>query len=185
VNLDVAEQRAGVPSVGAHARRVAAESLDGLGHGDACRIGAVEDRAVEAARHRAAAEVSRAEPQALLVGDGDHLDGEGQAPAGVLQALDRGDGDDNPERAVVLSRVADAVEMRPQDESRCSGSDRLVSAVKVADVVVPHGHAGLAHPALHLRTSAPHGLARKLSRQPARLIADPTKNVEPLHARRG
>jgi hypothetical protein len=57
--------------------------------------------------------------------------------------------------------------------------------VKVANIVVARGHAGGAHPALHLEVGAPHSVARKLSRQPARLIADATKNVEPIHARRG
>lgn len=71
---------------------------------------------VEGAGEVRAAEVGRAEPEPLFVGEGGDLDGEGQPFAPVVQAFDAGEGGEDAERAIVLPGVAHGVEVRAEDE---------------------------------------------------------------------
>lgn len=87
------------------------------------------------------------EPRALLVGEGDDLDREGELFAPRRERLDAGDGRDDAEHSVVLPGVPDGVEVRAEHERGGAGRLALVAPDDVADGIEPDGHARLAHPA--------------------------------------
>ena len=177
MHLAVAEQLATLPPVVEEALWIAAKCADRFRHGDPRGVGAIEVRRIETSRHRSAPEVRGAEAQALFIGEGEHLDREGQALARVMQALDCGDGDDHAERPVVLAGIADGIEVGTQQERRLSA---FVPATQVADVVPPNGHTRLAHPLAHDLVGASHRLGGKGSRDGAGLLAAPGQVVTSL-----
>ena len=165
VQLDVAERRAGARG-GRHAVGAAARRLQRLGEGHAVGVTQLQPGALERAGVRAAAEVRDAEADALLVGEGEHLDGERQAQARCRQPLDAGDAGEHAERAVVAARVGHRVEVRAHEQRGGVRARTLVAADACAERVSPHRHACLAHP-------AGHALHRRLERGRGDAPGDP------------
>jgi hypothetical protein len=97
----------------------------------------------------ATSEQRRAEAHAFLVAEAHNLDREGKARPAGIERVHAFDGGDHAEHAVVLSGIANGIEMRTQHQARLSGSRALVAAGTVADGVDARVHAGLAHPAQH------------------------------------
>ena len=114
VDLVVADQVGRVAPGAGQAIRVAAERAHCVGQRDAGRVASRQVCAVETAGDHAAAEVTGAEADALLIGEREHLDRVWQRPSPIAQSLDTGDCDEHPEHAVVASRVAHRVEVRAE-----------------------------------------------------------------------
>ena len=84
MDLDVAQDILGLMGRFAHARRIQAEALQRFGHGDAFGIRLVEQCGIERSGDRAAAQQRGIEAHAFLVGEANHLDGEGQASTDLM-----------------------------------------------------------------------------------------------------
>src|SRR5439155_11289708 len=91
---------------------------------------------------------------AFFVGEREYLDGEWQSLARVVQALHGGDCDHDSKRPVVLSGVANGIEMRAEQQG--PGRAALVAAPQVTDVVTADCHARLPHPLFHVLLCPPH-----------------------------
>ncbi len=145
----------------ADALRVEVETAHRLAHADALAIDRLEHFLPEGPRHRAAAEQRRVEARAFLVGEADHLDREGEAPAARVERADAFDPGDHAEHAVVLAGVAHGVEMRAEHERWQARPLSLVTADAVPRGVEARVHARLAHPAEDERVRVPL-LAREI-----------------------
>ena len=106
---------------------------------------AIEQRRVEGAGQRAAAEKRRAEPHAFLVGESDDLDGEWKPFP--LEQLDERNGQHGAEHAVERTGVRYRIEMRADVEARRRGSGTVqtirggYTPRNVADGIDAHRHA--------------------------------------------
>ena len=85
------------------------------------RIAPLAAARVEAAGDRAAADIGRGEPHALLLGKRDHLEVERQPAAGAMQMLDRHQRRQNAEPAVVFAGIAHGVVVRADDQRLRAG----------------------------------------------------------------
>ena len=113
VDLAVAEK---VPFPAAVQGAGIAEGADRFPEGHAVPVFEVQAALVEGAGIHGAAQEGRAEAQALLVGESDHLYGVGEAFAAVVQLLDASECDHDAELAVVPARVAHGVEVGAEDQ---------------------------------------------------------------------
>ncbi len=117
-------------------RRATADDLRGIeaglaqrvAHRHAARVDVVEHRVIERAGYCATSEQRRAEAHAFLVAEAQHLDREGKARPAGIERVHAFDGGDHAEHAVVLSGIANGIEMRTQHQARLSGSRALVAA---------------------------------------------------------
>ena len=113
VHLAVAEQPLAVAG-GADGPRVAPEVAQRVAERHAVLVDEREQFGAERPGQRAAAQAADAEARALLIGEGDDIDGERQPPLGPVQPLHAGHGDEHAERPVVGAGVAHRVEVRAQ-----------------------------------------------------------------------
>jgi hypothetical protein len=95
------------------------------------------------------------------------------------ESLDAGDCHEDAERAVVLSRVSNGIEVRAQYE--ISFSLPFVAAQEVAYSVTARFHARSAHPQFSFPVSPLHGLRGEAPGQDIRLLADGPEDVSLLH----
>ena len=180
VHLAVTEEVAAHFVIG-DSRRVAAERANRFGHGDAGRVGPLQVAGVKGAGHRAAAEVGGAVAKSFLVGEGQDLDSERQLSRVIVDALHRRQRDHDPERTVVLTRVAHRVQVRAEQQGRVARA--FVPAAQVADVVSRDRHPCLAHPLADVLMRPPHRVRGEGPRDPAGLVGAGREHVTPLDDR--
>ena len=130
-------------------------------------VGAIEQRRIERAGQRAAAEKRHAEAHAFLVGESDDLDGKWKPL--LAEQLDERDGQDDAEHAVEGAGIRHRVEMRADVEARRSGDrrrrqSRRIDAAKIPDGVDAHRHADARHPGGQRRVHVAHRLGEKRAR---------------------
>jgi hypothetical protein len=172
VHLDVAEQACLAPRGAGDRARLGSERRERLADRHAVVIGLLQQRRVERPGDRPAPQVGGAETQALLVGEAEHVESEGQADVLRAQALHARHGDQHAERPVERPRVADAVQVRAhQPRSRVRVRAGQVPD-KVARRIDSHRHARFGHPAADQRVRARHRPGGERPRHPSRLLGD-------------
>ena len=116
---------------------IEAEMPDRLAYGPAMFVGPIQERRVERAGERAAAEKWRAEAHAFLLRKPDHLDGEYEPPG--AKQLDECDCQYSAEDAVECSAVRNGIEMRADVKTRHSGRWRLRRSRGIHAAKIPGG----------------------------------------------
>ena len=106
-----------------------AGGMHGVLHAHAVGIALRQPGGVELADDRARAEEGRLVALALLFGEADHLDAEGQAPPGAMQFAHAGHRHEDAESAVVLAAVAHRVVVRAGEQPAAAQrqADRTVT----------------------------------------------------------
>ena len=132
VDLGVAEPVSELSPACQERGRVAAEVDDAGGEAVAIVVAPAEPGGIDAALDGATAEVGGVEADALFVGERGQLDGEGQAPPLRAEALDRGEGNEDAERTVVLAGVTNGIEVTAEDERRRAWIVAVVAGDQVA-----------------------------------------------------
>ena len=147
MDLDVAQDILGVMGRFADARRIQTEAVQRFGHGDAFCIRLVEQHGIERSGDRAAAQQRGIKAHSFLIGEADHLDGEGQVSTDLMQRFHARDRRDNAKHAIVLAGVAHGIEVRTGQYCRQAGPKTLIATNDIADGIEPGLHARLFHPA--------------------------------------
>ena len=130
----------------------------------------LQQRRVERTGNRTAAQQRAAKANALLVGEAQHFDGEGQALALLVQRMHAFNRSDHPEHAIVFAGIAYRVEMRAEHQARRPRSVAFITTDAVADLVELGAHAGIAHPAQHEIAGGTLFLAQEDTRQSIGLL---------------
>ncbi len=112
--------------------------LHRLAHADAVGILLIQPVHVEVAGERARAQEHRLVALALLFGEADHLDAEGQAPAGAVQLAHAGHRHEDAQPPVVLAAVAHGVVVAAGEQPPGIAVAAMVEADHVADGVDLH-----------------------------------------------
>ncbi|GJE46609.1 hypothetical protein AEGHOMDF_5815 [Methylobacterium soli] len=174
-----------------HVRRGAGEAPDPLGieaelrqrvaQADPVAILAIEGGRLEASREGPRARQRHGKAHALLVPEGQHLDGEGHAEPGLMKGRDCRDRRDDAERAVVAARIAHRVDMRAEEQGRCARPIALVAPDHRAGRVERHPHARLLHPGADLTRGSRVGRREEQAGEQAGLVREPGEDVEACH----
>ncbi len=137
----------------AHAARVEPEVAESLAQGESVGIRQLPPRGVPLTGHGRRAQQGLAEPRALLIAEGDDLEGEGEGAGCRALIVDAAqqphdlERHQHPDDAVVAPRVGHRVEVRAEQQGGSIGHPgRSEAADLVARGVLPGGHAELAHP---------------------------------------
>ncbi|EWS58157.1 hypothetical protein Y694_03932 [Methylibium sp. T29-B] len=121
-------------------------------HRHAVGVLLVQPGGLEVAGKRAGAEEGGLVALTLLFGEADHLEAEGQAPAGAVQLAHAGHRHQDAEPAVVLATVAHGVVVAAGEQAPRRRIAAEVEAHHVADRIEAHlVEAAVAHPGLQLR----------------------------------
>jgi hypothetical protein len=179
VNFDVAEQVGlAVRRLGRRKRR-AISALERGANRNAVGIDELEIGGAELAGVGLAAEVGTGETHAFLLRETEDFDGERERDFPPTELGERHDRQEHPERAVEAARIADGVEVRPQQEraGSCAGG-AIEAANQVARGIFVGGETGVAHPVGDAGVGAAHRRREKRARKFARLVGDAGELVE-------
>src|SRR5271155_301954 len=136
-------------------RRIETVVCDRVGNADTISICALQCSVVQLPYNCKAAEKWLAEANALLFREADDLDGEWESAS--LQLFDDGNAEDDSEDTVIGSGVGNGVQVRADDNARCTGSRTLRQSADVAYCIDSDCHFGCFHPLAKQRVDGVHG----------------------------
>jgi hypothetical protein len=170
VDFDITEQFLRIEPARIQARRVAAETPNGIGHCDAAGIDASQIVRVESAGHSAAAEKGGLVSDAFLVCECQDFNGKREVAAPHL--FQAGNRQNDAQRAIKPAGISHGIEMGAKQKSFRAGSRGRKPANQIAYGIMSHRQSGLRHPRGHKIIGAAHGRRGKGPRQSTGLLAD-------------
>ena len=147
MGLDIGQDLAGPTRRLADLGRIQPETAQGLGQGDAPFVAELQLGRLDPLHDGAAAQHGGGEARALLVAEGDHLDGERQPLALGGQGLDRLDPQHDPQRPVIAAAVVHGVDVGADQQRRRARRQSLIPPYHIAYRVEPNAHLCGNHPA--------------------------------------
>ena len=161
--------------------RIAAEGRERVAHQDAVRILLIERVLRIVAGQRPRSGERGAVAHALLVAEGDDLDGVVEPLAAGCEVLHDGERGQRAVVAVVAARVPHGVDVRAQHQRRRARLPAFVARDHVAGGVDPGRHPRFGAPADEGGGGAPVRVGKEEARQPAGLVGEGGEGVEPRH----
>ena len=167
VDLEVADRRRRDDGV-VEERGIETVVEDRVPHGSSAGIWAAEQRLVERADERPAADERHTVANAFFLGEPEDLDGE-RKPAAAQHVHER-DAHHDAEHAVERARVRHRVEMRTYQKMPRSRGQSRVHPAKVPGRIDADRHADALHPAAQARVHVPHGGRQERARREPGLL---------------
>ena len=149
---------------------VPTEGGEDEGEGLAFRVFAIESAVVEVADDAATAEVGSLKADAFFVGEGEHVDGNGEGDALLGEDFEGGQGADDAERTIILSGIDDGVDMGAEEEGGSVGVTAGKDTAHGAILGVGGGHPELFHPMKDGGGSAEIGAGEKGAHEIVRIV---------------
>src|SRR5262249_41525737 len=150
MHLEIAQQILRAQRQRRNGSRIESGLAHDIGDAAAAIVAPLQHVHVEAAGDRAAAHIGRGKAHALLFGEADHIEMEGQPPPSVVKMLRHDRVREDSERAVVAAAIDDGVVVRGDDQCPRVRIGGAVAADDVAHPVDLGRHAGGGHQRLEL-----------------------------------